>query len=157
MPTGKGLSKGDHPGGAGPAVKDPEDGLIRTPRGLLTSGAFQMPTKQLAGLMSTLNEDNGSHNTNSDIGDGYLNTFPSMGGFSTMGSINMSASDAGEDIAHRTFPGEVEQVCFILHCFRSSLQLYAEQLLSTYYKRLTHPLKSPHRHQGEQCRRTKRC
>lgn len=114
MPIGKGLSKCDHPG-SGPAVKDPEDGLIRTPKGLLTSGAIQMPTKQLAGLVPTFNEDNVSHNTNSDIGDGYLNTFPSMSGFSTMGSVNLSASDAGEDIAHRTFPGEVEHVCFTLH------------------------------------------
>lgn len=107
VPPGKGTSKLDQSTG-GPVVKDPEDGLIRTPKGLF-NGATQVPAKQLAGLMSTLNDDATSM-TASDAGDAFLNTFPSMGAFSAMGSVTGSASEAGEDLLHRTFPGELDQV-----------------------------------------------
>ena len=110
--TNKGHSKNENVGG-GPTVKDPEDGTIRTPKGLLTAGPIQVPAKHIAGLMSTLNDEGLSrlsHVTGgSDTQGEALPSFPSFGNFSTIGSTP-SASEAGDDLARRTLPGEASPV-----------------------------------------------
>lgn len=96
MQTGKGMSKTDNPGG-GPTVRDPEDGTVRTPKCLLTPGSVQMPAKQLAGIMSTLNDETASVAAASDVGDAWrLGSLPSIGALSAVGSA-ASISDAGEE------------------------------------------------------------
>jgi WD40 repeat protein len=93
--VGKGTSKTENSSGF-PIVRDPEDGVNRTPRVLLP-GAHQVPAKQLAGIFSTLNDENASAATGSDAGDGYLGSFPSIGQLSAVGSMTPSLSEAGED------------------------------------------------------------
>lgn len=96
---GKGVSKGEHHGG-GPAVKDPEDGKIRTPKGLLTAGPLQVPAKHVAGLMSTINDEGlmSRMTAASDVSEGHLASFPSFGNFSLLGSRSTpTASEAGEE------------------------------------------------------------
>jgi hypothetical protein len=90
---------------SGPVVHDPEDGTVRTPKGLLHPGAFQIPAKQIVGFMSTMNDDI-SH-IQSNISDVFMDKLPgflSIGQFSTIGSsLPYNASEAVEDTSQPPF------------------------------------------------------
>jgi hypothetical protein len=81
-------------GTSGPVVRDPDDGTIRTPKGLLHTASMQLNMKQLAGFMT--NDEPASHPT-SEVSGTFMDMFPSLGNFSTFeGSVTPAASEQGE-------------------------------------------------------------